>query len=259
LSSHPQTLLELLFSKRGGILHLIARGVLKTRQPALFPAYPSALDRALKRIGHLTLVAVVRQSFDLRAIPALFETLPDFRLVECTDLLDLGSASCQALRPDVLLVDTSFADGTAFTFGERISTLGCVRVIAFIDHRFAFWRAFRALSTSPQACYLTRDLNPLLLSTAFRGLGTELDQSFIGSLADLHRFDRFRLFSLSNREMDVLQFLAAGRTVRQVSDQLRLAESTVDNHKNRIMKKLGVHRSQDLIRIAVATGMADAP
>jgi len=204
-------------------------------------------------------VAVVRQSFDLRSIPALFETLPDFRLVGCIDQLDLGSASCQASRPDVLLIDTSFPEGTPFAFGERISKLCCVRAIAFFDHRFAFWRAFRALSASAQACYLTRDLNPLLYSTVFRGFGAELGQSFIGSLDDLQRFDSHRLFSLSNREMDVLQLFAAGRTVRQVSDQLRLSESTVDNHKNRIMKKLGVHRSQELIRIAVATGMADAP
>jgi len=36
---------------------------------------------------------------------------------------------------------------------------------------------------------------------------------------------------------------------------LALAPSTVDNHKSRLMKKLGVHKSLDLNRLAIREGL----
>jgi DNA-binding NarL/FixJ family response regulator len=45
--------------------------------------------------------------------------------------------------------------------------------------------------------------------------------------------------------------------VRSIAEKMGLAESTVDNHKWRMMKKLGIHRSSELVGIAIETGLLD--
>ncbi|MHB8900090.1 MAG: LuxR C-terminal-related transcriptional regulator [Thermoguttaceae bacterium] len=63
------------------------------------------------------------------------------------------------------------------------------------------------------------------------------------------------LSRLTQRELEILILLARGSSVRQASDQLKMASSTVDNHKTRMMRKLGVHKVVDLATMAVREGL----
>lgn len=60
---------------------------------------------------------------------------------------------------------------------------------------------------------------------------------------------------LSARELEVMRHLASGLSVQQCADKMRLARSTVDNHKSRLMRKLNVHKSVDLTRVAIREGL----
>lgn len=64
------------------------------------------------------------------------------------------------------------------------------------------------------------------------------------------------LDSLSPREKDVLQLMAAGQSVREMARLMHLSPSTVDNHRSRLMKKLGVHKTVDAARFAYRVGLA---
>jgi DNA-binding NarL/FixJ family response regulator len=52
-----------------------------------------------------------------------------------------------------------------------------------------------------------------------------------------------------------MRLIALGRSVRDCAHILELAQSTVDNHKSRLMKKLGLRKSQDLTRLAIREGL----
>lgn len=65
------------------------------------------------------------------------------------------------------------------------------------------------------------------------------------------------LAKLTRREMDVLRLVGMGKTVGQIADSLGVSPSTVGNHKYRLMRKLGVGTSLELLRIAVRNGLAD--
>jgi DNA-binding NarL/FixJ family response regulator len=60
---------------------------------------------------------------------------------------------------------------------------------------------------------------------------------------------------LSQREQQVMRLLAEGRTVKQCAEMLGLSESTIDNHKSRLMKKLGIHKSSELAVRAIRDGL----
>ncbi|MEN0110613.1 MAG: helix-turn-helix transcriptional regulator [Planctomycetota bacterium] len=64
------------------------------------------------------------------------------------------------------------------------------------------------------------------------------------------------LRDLTRRERDVLRLVGEGKTVAETAAILGLAESTIGNHKHRIMRKLGVKTSLALLRIAVRNGLA---
>ncbi len=65
------------------------------------------------------------------------------------------------------------------------------------------------------------------------------------------------LDSLTKRELDILQLVGQGMSVRDMAEHLQLADSTVGNHKYRLMKKLGAKTSLELLKIAVRCGLAD--
>ena len=57
--------------------------------------------------------------------------------------------------------------------------------------------------------------------------------------------------NLTPRELEVLRHLAAGKSVRQTAEVMQLAPSTVDNHKTRMMRKLNVHKTVELVRLVL--------
>jgi len=61
--------------------------------------------------------------------------------------------------------------------------------------------------------------------------------------------------TLTTRERQVLQAVAEGRTNRQVAEQLGLAVKTVDTHRMRLMRKLGIHDQTNLVKFAVRRGL----
>ena len=63
---------------------------------------------------------------------------------------------------------------------------------------------------------------------------------------------------LSDREMEVMLLLAEGQSVKECARFMQLAESTIENHKFRMMRKLGVHRFTDVLRLAIRAGLISA-
>lgn len=57
--------------------------------------------------------------------------------------------------------------------------------------------------------------------------------------------------SLSVRELEVLTLVARGRTVSQVAKRLKLSVKTVSTYRTRVLEKLGLGTTADLIRYAV--------
>lgn len=61
--------------------------------------------------------------------------------------------------------------------------------------------------------------------------------------------------TLSPREREVLQSIALGRTNKEIARDLDISPKTVDTHRTRLMRKLSVHTTADLVRYAVKIGL----
>ncbi|HZE99886.1 MAG TPA: response regulator transcription factor [Planctomycetota bacterium] len=64
--------------------------------------------------------------------------------------------------------------------------------------------------------------------------------------------------ALSRREKEVLALLAAGLPSREIAAQLRLGVRTVETHRLRLRRKLGIKSTAGLTKYAIERGLASA-
>ena len=67
-----------------------------------------------------------------------------------------------------------------------------------------------------------------------------------------------RVDPLTDRERQVLQLIAEGKTTKGVADVLGLSVKTADSHRTRIMQKLEIHETASLVRYAIRRGFIKA-
>ena len=65
--------------------------------------------------------------------------------------------------------------------------------------------------------------------------------------------DRYE--SLSNREREIFQLVAEGRTNKEIAALLFISASTVETHRARIMEKLDLHSAAEIVLYAVRRGI----
>ena len=60
--------------------------------------------------------------------------------------------------------------------------------------------------------------------------------------------------ALTSREQDVLAQIVAGASNKEAAIRLGISPRTVENHRGRIMQKLGARNTADVVRIALTEG-----
>lgn len=65
------------------------------------------------------------------------------------------------------------------------------------------------------------------------------------------------LKELTPREIEILRLIAAGKSNKEIGDQLFISHRTVDTHRTNIMKKLDVHNIAGLVRVAFRNKLTD--
>ncbi|MGZ5790582.1 MAG: LuxR C-terminal-related transcriptional regulator [Burkholderiaceae bacterium] len=63
--------------------------------------------------------------------------------------------------------------------------------------------------------------------------------------------------SLSERELEIFAYIAAGKRNQTIGSELAISCKTVSTHKMRLMDKLGVHSVPELVQYALQTGLID--
>jgi len=93
----------------------------------------------------------------------------------------------------------------------------------------------------------------------------ETFSGFMGSAADVtvRRNSAFTpdeeairlVFSLTERERQVLILIADGKSTKDAALRLGISYKTADSHRSRILEKLGVHETASMVRYAIRAGL----
>ncbi len=76
-------------------------------------------------------------------------------------------------------------------------------------------------------------------------------------LSDYRRDVTSPLDLLTPREREVLQLIAEGKTNKDIATLLGISVYTVDAHRGKVMEKLNLHSTGELVRFALRSGLID--
>lgn len=168
-------------------------------------------------------------------------------------------AALDATPVDVVVLDVAMP-GKGFL--EVLRTLRerhpAVRVIVLSGHGEAEY-AVRALKTGASG-YVTKERSPDELIAAIRkahGGGTYVSASLAEQLAREVSDPTAALGpgQLSEREHEVLRLMGAGKSAKEIAARLNLSPKTVSTYRTRMLDKLGLKTTAELIRYAVRHGL----
>ena len=71
-----------------------------------------------------------------------------------------------------------------------------------------------------------------------------------------HELDKEAHEMLSDREMQVLQLIASGKTVSEIGEELSLSVNTISTYRTRLLEKLSLNNNAELTRYAIDNGLA---
>jgi two-component system NarL family response regulator len=200
----------------------------------------------------LSVMLVDSQALLRHGVAALIDAEPDMEVVAqadgAADLADL----CDRYRPDVVSIELALLDPQP---AEAIQMLrhacGKPKVI-ILTHRSSEEDVYRAMCAGANA-YMFKDSSPdelLHCLRVVRAGGTFVPPPVAAKLAA-----RLNGGTLSPREMQILERVAAGQSNKLIGRAFGISDGTVKSHTKRIFSKLGVSNRTGAVATAVQRGL----
>jgi DNA-binding NarL/FixJ family response regulator len=200
--------------------------------------------------------AIVREGL----VRVLEASQPEWSVREASN----GFQALELLRRepvDLLIVDLSMPGMSGLDLIKRVKSefarLPVLVLSMHAEEQYAL-RAFKAGANG----YVTKDGAPSELVAAVRkvaGGGAYVTPSLAEQVVmQLHDGVPARPTArLSDRELEVLRRIVAGRRLTEIADELHLSIKTISTHKRRIQDKLQLPSMAALIRWGMDNGLAD--
>ncbi len=185
---------------------------------------------------------------------------PDFEIVGEASNGKEAVELALSLQPDVVVMDVSMPELSGIEATRRIGE-ACpkARVLALSMHRDSAY--VREILRAGARGYILKDANESDLLGAVRAV-SKGDGYLSPAVSDAvlndyrkHVTDPVDL--LTGREREVLQHIAEGKTNKEIAVLLGLSVYTVEAHRGRVMEKLNLHSTGELVRFALRNGLID--
>ncbi|MBI5282711.1 MAG: response regulator transcription factor [Candidatus Solibacter usitatus] len=199
--------------------------------------------------------SVVRQGFR-----RILESQPDMEIVGEAGNGREAITEATRLTPDIVVMDVAMPELNGIEATRRLTESSPrTRVLALSMHKDAVY--VREILRAGARGYLLKDAIDADLLAAIRSIAkgeAYLSPAIADAvLTDYRQHVTDPIDLLTSREREVLQHIAEGRTNKEIATILKLSVYTVDAHRGRIMEKLNLHSTGELVRFAVRKGLID--
>ena len=200
--------------------------------------------QGMKRlIGEVPGLAVVGEAGDGREVLARLQTDP----------------------PDLVILDISMPgiSGMAVIRKIRHQHPG-IKVLVLTMHRSVEY-LFSALEAGAHG-YILKEDSDIELFEAIKAV--QADKKYVtgklaGQLTETLMIGDSRCRSsfqaLTGRERQVLKHIAEGKRNREIAEALKISVRTVENHRAKVMRKLKLSKTADLVKYAIQQGITELP
>jgi DNA-binding NarL/FixJ family response regulator len=196
--------------------------------------------------------AVVRRGFRL-----ILNQEPDMEVIgEAGDGAETVRLTLQ-LRPAVVIMDIAMPRVNGVEATRRImEACSDARILILSMHKDAVY--VRETLRAGAKGYLLKESIDQDLLRAVRAVAQGdafLSPEISGTVLQDYQQVPDPFDQLTAREREVLQMLAEGKVAKEIATELDISVYTVDAHRGRIMKKLGLRSSPEIVRFAMRKGI----
>ena len=197
-----------------------------------------------------------------RGLRGLLEAAGETVVAEAGDGLE-AVRLCEEIRPDLLIVDIGMPKLSGIEVTARAQKMlrppGVIILSVHGDESYIM----RALAAGARAYLLKsatdEDLIPAVRAVSWGkpffspAVAAVMVEDYVRQLRQRGLSDTYHL--LTDREKEVLQLLAEGRSNKEVAILLDLGVSTVETHRGNLMQKLNLHNTAEIVLYAVRKGL----
>ncbi len=176
----------------------------------------------------------------------------------CGEARDIKNAivNINKLIPDLIIADITLEDGSGLDLISEIRKRFGIPVLVLSMHDEGFYaeRALRAgakgyiMKQEPMATVL-KAVHEVLEGGLY--LNPEIKDILLNKLFDSTDRKHSSTDKLTNREIEILKQIGDGKTNRHIAAQLCLSVRTIESYKKRIIDKLYMNNTSELIQFAV--------
>jgi two-component system response regulator NreC len=168
------------------------------------------------------------------------------------------------LKPNLILMDIGLPDLSGIDatreIKKRVSDVAIVALTIHEDEEY-FFKMLEAGASG----YVPKRAAPEELITAIRAAATgqvylypSLAKLLVRDFLDGGRAPEQTSSDLTDREQEVLTYLAEGASNEEIATSLVISPKTVARHRENIMRKLNLHSRSELVRYAIRKGIIKA-
>jgi len=193
---------------------------------------------------------------------ALLEKQPDIEVLAEAENGRTAVELSRDLKPDVVIIDIAMPDLNGIEATRRITTESPgVKVIALSMHSDR--KFVREMLSAGASGYMLKDSAFEELDKALRtvmnnqtylslGIADTVVKDYLGNLVTN---ESATSIALTNKEREVLQLFAEGKTTKQIASLLFVSIKTIETHRKQIMYKLGLNSIAELTKYAIREGL----
>jgi len=157
-------------------------------------------------------------------------------------------------KPDVIVADISMPLLNGIDAARALATGGCKSKLIFLTMHGDALYLRQAKLAGASDYILKRDAPDKLLAAIRKTVGKKPEHSAADFSAPPGT-DKAAIGDITPRQREIWQLLAEGRTPKEIASLIHVSVRTVEFHKYRLMKRLGVRSSAELASMAIHHGL----
>lgn len=182
---------------------------------------------------------------------------PDFSICGETGSIRAAQQMAREKLPDIIIVDLYLEDGNGLELIRRLKAHypDLKLLVCSMSDEFLF--AERAVNAGANGFINKKELTNHVVQ-AIRQImagkiyfSPNMVQLVISGYANRGPGHGTSLNELTDRELEVFSMIGKGRSTSQIADELHLSVKTIETHRDKIKRKLGLSSGNQLIRHAV--------
>ncbi|MCG9879479.1 MAG: response regulator transcription factor [Bacteroidia bacterium] len=194
--------------------------------------------------------AIVRKGL----IQIIKENFPSSQIYEANDSMEVFKLIKERIW-DIILLDISMPGRNGVDTLKQLRADGIKSPILMLSMHAEDQYALRVLKAGASG-FVNKNSATEELITAFQKVlsGKKYISEFVANQlleAPNKHSEKPLLQQLSDREMQVFELLAKGKSVTDIANEISLSSNTISTYRSRILEKLGLHNNADIIKYAL--------